>query len=297
MLYALDKDELKQLQTADWSAEFRGAEMVAAVFRTDANVLSAILPRPLRSPENPLALAFVAKYPETSFGAVYNEAALFVQAQHRGRPGMYCLAMPVDDDMAMAGGREVFGYPKKMAESITLCQEGSTMIGSAVRKGTEILRVEVDPDTTEGIEKLAMTGVPNTADPRSFTVTAYMFKHFMSPTMRGFDYVPRLVAEPVVMRPRPDVRCGAGTVSLTSSPYDPLGEVPVRELIVSAYGRFDNEMLPGKVVGRAWWLPGFLKHAFFKVDVAPVKLGWVDDVASPPSTRSKEILTSKASYE
>ena len=205
--------------------------------------------------------------------------------------------MPVDDDMAMAGGREVFGYPKKMADSITLCQEGSTMIGSAVRKGTEILRVEVDPNTTEGIEKLAMTGVPNAADPRSFTVTAYMFKHFMSPTMRGFDYVPRLVAEPVVMRPRPDVRCGAGTVSLTSSPYDPLGEVPVRELIVSAYGRFDNEMLPGKVVGRAWWLPGFLKHAFFKVDVAPVKLGWVDDVASPPSTRSKEILTSKASYE
>ena len=34
------------------------------------------------------------------------------------------------------------------------------MIGSAVRKGTEILRVEVDPNTTEGVEKLAMTGVP-----------------------------------------------------------------------------------------------------------------------------------------
>ncbi len=31
---------------------------------------------------------------------------------------MYCLSMPVDDDMAMAGGREAFGYPKKMAEVI-----------------------------------------------------------------------------------------------------------------------------------------------------------------------------------
>ena len=76
-------------------------------------------------------------------------------------------------------------------------------------------------------------------------------------------------------------------VRLTSSPYDPLGEVPVRELVVCAYGRFDNAMLPGKVVGRAWWLPGFLKHAFFKVDVAPFKLGWVDDVTSPPSTEEK----------
>ena len=61
MLYALDRDELTRLQTADWSADFPGAAMVAAVFRTDANVLSTILPRPLRSPENPLALAFVAR--------------------------------------------------------------------------------------------------------------------------------------------------------------------------------------------------------------------------------------------
>ena len=58
---------------------------------------------------------------------------------------MYCLSMPVDDDMAMAGGREVFGYPKKMAESITLREEGSTVIGSAVRKGTEILASRSTP--------------------------------------------------------------------------------------------------------------------------------------------------------
>ena len=29
------------------------------------------------------------------------------------------------------------------------------------------------------------------------------------------------------------------------------------------------------------------KHAFFKVDVAPVKLGWVDDVTASPSTEAK----------
>ena len=288
MLYALSRDELKRLQTADWSAEFPGAEVVAAVFRTDANVVSTILPRPLRSPTNPLALAFVARYPETSFGTVYNEAALFVQAEHRGRSGMYCVSMPVDDDMAMAGGREVFGYPKKMAESITIGEEGSTVVARAVRKGTEILSIEINPKTTEGVEKLAMTGVPDPAAPRSFTVNVYTFKHFTAPSMRGFDYVPRLIAEPVVLRPRSDVRCGAGTVSLTSSPYDPLGEIPVRELIVCAYGRFDNSMLPGKVVGRAWWLPGFLKHAFFKNDVAPVKLGWVE----PRCARGEQISTS-----
>jgi acetoacetate decarboxylase len=276
MLYALDRSELQRLRNADWTAEFTGAEVLAAVFRTDPGVLAQILPRPLRPPTNPLALAFVAHYPRTSFGTVYNEAALFVQAEYRGRSGMYCLSMPVDDDMAMAGGREAFGYPKKMAESISLETVGSKVIGSAVRKGTEILRIEAEPKTAEGFEKLAMTGVPDSNGARSFEVTAYMFKHFTAPSMRGFDYLPRLVAEPIVLRPRPDVRFGDGTVTLTSSPFDPLGEVPVVEMVTCAYGLHDNTMLPGKVVGRVWNPFAFAKHAFFKVDVVPVKLGYVD---------------------
>ena len=276
MLYALDRNELQQLRNANWSAEFPGAEVLAAVFRTEPDVLEQILPRPLRSPSNPLALAFVAHYPQTSFGTVYNEAALFVQAKYRGRLGMYCLSMPVDDDMAMAGGREVFGYPKKMAELISLETVGSKVIGSAVRKGTEILRIEAEPKATAGIEALAMTGVLDPNGARSFEVTAYMFKYFTAPNMRGFDYLPRLVAEPIVLRPRPEVLFGDGMVTLTSSPYDPLGEVPVVEMVTCAHGLFDNIMLPGKVVGRVWNLFAFAKHAFFKVDVAPVKLGYVD---------------------
>ncbi len=281
MLYALDRSELQQLRNANWTAEFMGAEVLAAVFRTDPDVLEQILPRPLRSPSNPLALAFVAHYPQTNFGTVYNEAALFVQAEYRGRSGMYCLSMPVDDDMAMAGGREVFGYPKKMAESISLETVGSKVIGSAVRKGTEILRIEAVPKTTGGIETLAMTGIPDPNDARSFEVTAYMFKYFNAPNMRGFDYLPRLVAEPIVLRPRPEVLFGDGIVTLTSSPYDPLGEVPVVEMVTCAHGLFDNTMLPGKVVGRVWNLLAFAKHAFFKVDVAPVKLGYVDAFNNP----------------
>ena len=168
MLYALDQDELKQLRNANWSAEFTGAKMISAVFRTDSGVLGKILPRPLRPPSNPLALAFEVHYPQTNFGTVYNEAALFVQAEYRGRSGMYCLSMPVDDDMAMAGGREVFGYPKKMAEKISVEKLGSKVVGSAVRKGTEIIRIEAEPDSAEGFETLALTGTPDPKGARSF---------------------------------------------------------------------------------------------------------------------------------
>ena len=81
MLYALDENELKQLRSADWTAEFPGARVLTAVFRTDQAVLARVLPRPLRAPEQPLGFAFVAHYPQTSFGTVYSEAALFVQAE------------------------------------------------------------------------------------------------------------------------------------------------------------------------------------------------------------------------
>jgi len=282
MLYALDPNELQKLRGADWTAEFPGAEVLTAVFRTDQAVLARILPRPLRSPSHPLGLAFVAHYPQTSFGTVYSEAALFVQAEHRGRRGMYCLAMPVDDDMAMAGGREVFGYPKKMAESITLEKVGPKVVGSVVRKGTQLLRIEVEPNKPADIEALALTGELDPTDGRAFEVTAYMFKYFQAPSMRGFDYLPRLIAEPIVLRPRDDTLSGDGKLYLTSSPYDPLGEIPVVEMITCAYGTYDNTMMPGKVVGRVWNPLAFAKHAFFKVDIAPVKLGYVDDNGCGP---------------
>ena len=281
MLYALDQKELKQLRSADWTAEFPGSEVVTAVFRTDPAVLARVLPRPLRPPERPIAFAFVAHYPNTNFATVYSEAALFVQAEYRGRKGMYCIAMPVDDDMAMAGGREVFGYPKKMAESITLEKAGPKVVGSVVRKGTELIRIEVEPNRAADIDALALPGERDPTSPRAFEVTVYLFKHFQSPTMRGFDYLPRLVAEPVVLRPRDDVLDGQGTLLLTSSPYDPVGEIPVVEMITCAYGTFDNTMMPGKVVGRVWNPLAFAKHAFFKVDVVPVKLGYLDDHHGP----------------
>lgn len=47
MLYALDQKELERLRSADWTAEFPGAKVLTAVFRTDQAVLARILPRPL----------------------------------------------------------------------------------------------------------------------------------------------------------------------------------------------------------------------------------------------------------
>lgn len=270
MLFALEQDEVQRLRQLDFRPEFTNAEMLMAIYRTDPEVIARVLPKPLKPAPEPYALAFVAKYPKTNFGVSYNEGALFVQAMYRGHVGGYCLSMPVDNDTALIGGREHYGFPKKMAEEISLETAGSTIVGRVVRRGTEILRIELEPSGPTEVGILSMLGNASVHERRaSLPLSSYLFKSFPSPDGKGFDYLPRLVRQITVFRPRSGLRHGLSKVIVTSSEVDPLGEVPVLgSPVACVHGFWDNTMLPGRVVARVWNLWRFLPHAFFKDDAA-----------------------------
>ncbi len=295
MMYALDRSQLRLLRGYDWVWEFRSAEMLWVVFRTDPQVIERILPKPLEPLSEPLALAFVARYPSTNFGLTYSEGALFLPARHKGEQGMYCLAMPVDDDMAMVGGREQFGFPKKIA-AITLDRENDHVVGSVVRQGTEILRLEcelTDPATDQLLEPFGAPAVDLDGRP-CLKGVSFLFKHSPSPSGRSMDYVPRLVRQVTLLRLREGARTGQGRVELTSSGTDPLGAVPVRDVVTFVYGLFDNDMLPGRVVARAWNLPRFLPHAFFKMDFFAYALGVGAPARQSPRQRAARRKANKS---
>jgi acetoacetate decarboxylase len=296
-LYALDRSQVKRLRRWEPVIEFRGAEMLTASFRTDPEVVSALLPHPLEAPDVPVAMAFIAHYPKTNVGISYSEGALFLPAVYKDEPGWYCLAMPVDDDMALIGGREQFGYPKKIAEEISLERSGDHAIGGVVRRGVEVLHIEAeltgpaDPAAldTIGPEVSDLGGRP------CRKVVSFLFKFSRSPGGRGFDYLPRLVREVLLFSPRDDLMSGTGKVEMVSSPNDPLGDIPVRDLIDVTYGTWDNDMLPGRVVARVRNPLGFNRYAMFKEDFA----GWYleSGEAPPPPTgreRSRRRKTVKA---
>jgi acetoacetate decarboxylase len=270
MHYSLGREQVDKLLKMRLMPEFLGAEMLMVSFETDPTIVSQILPKPLSLGRGGRAVAFVAKYPETNFGCVYNEGALLVGCDFKGEQGFYCLSMPVNDDMALIAGREHFGYPKKIAESITLEREGDRVTGSVIRKGTEIMRIECRlsgeaPETYMG--DLAVPVVDWNGQ-ECQKVIVYLFKYFPSPRGRGFDYLPRLVREPVLFRHNEWPKAGVGSVKLGVSPVDPLGELPVGQIANMFYGEFNNTMLPGRVVARAWDPMRFARHAFFKTDMA-----------------------------
>jgi acetoacetate decarboxylase len=293
MSYAFDPDAVAHLRGYSGKSEFPGAEMLLAWFETDPAVVERILPNGLSALPDGRGAAFVAHYPETNFDCVYNEGALFVECERHGERGLYCLAMPVDDDMAMIGGREFLGYPKKMAERIALEREGDHVVGSVTRRGTEILRIECDlegplsPRDVDGLGK-AVTDDEGRAAHR---VVSFLYKYFPGPDGRGMDYVPRLIRQPTLLRPRPGARRGQGSVMLRSSVRDPLGEVPVGKVTDTYYGVFDNTMLPGEVVGRAWNLLRFAPHAFFKMDTPACRVArWRAESGEAGASGSSEPL-------
>lgn len=294
MLYSLPRKAVAKLRKTYLLPDFPNAEMVVATFRTDPAIAKEILPRPLSLPEEALATAFVARYPETNFGLVYNEGALFLHCQYKEEKGMYCLAMPVDDDMAMVGGREGMGYPKKLADKITIDTADDSVVGSVVRKGTEILRIECELAGEVDEASMETLGVP-TVDwdgVACYNVISFLFKFFPGPG-GGFDYRPKLIREPVLFRKQGTVRQGSGSVILTSTPQDPLGDVPVGELVSLFYGTWRNTMLPGRVVARVWNPLRFARHAYFKQDGAVFLLETYDPAAA---ARRKAVMKAAKKY-
>lgn len=268
MIYAMERSQMTALAKREMVVKFIGAEMLIALYRTDPEVVRAILPKPLEPFEQPLAMAFLASYPETNFGITYNEGGLFLLTRWRGEIGGYCLSMPVTDDMAMAAGREHVGFPKKLAEEISLEREGDTVGGRVVRKGHEIMSISCRLEEPASLSDLT-DYVPSITDlegKQSLKMTSFLYKYFLRPDAMGFDFVPRLIRLVTLFRPREGQMKGPCEVSVTSSPNDPLGEVPVREVVQAIYGVWDNDILLGKVVGRAWNLPAFLPHALWKSD-------------------------------
>ena len=246
------------------TADFYDAEMLNLVWETTPEAIATLLPPPLKPASRPLVFAFIAYYPKTNFSVPYHESALLVKASYKGTEGFYCLSMPVTDDMAMAGGREGWGYPKKMA-GISFSREGNTVTGYTERHGIKFMQVKakltgkVNNDNATLDEMLALGINPD----GEFEDRSYMFKHSPSPVAQGiFDYPPLLVEGVTRFRPK-TFTWAEVDIELTPSSYDPWNELPVERMLGGFYTVGDNSMLHGRVLQKVNELE-FLPYAFTK---------------------------------
>ena len=239
----------------DRIADYPGAETLSVFWVTTPEAVAELLPPPLEPLEVPLAVAFVARYPEVTFETPYMAGALVLLCSYQGEAGSYILSMPEDDDYPVFIGREFLGFPKKMG-ILGLDREGTTMRGTIDRRGVRLCEIEAkldgEPNNPSAVDILGqiydMPAEGSTELPPNDLVT-FLFKYqYGAAAEDPFEDPPHLVRQVTVSRAH-SMEVGSMSVSLQGSPDDSCyGKVPVVDPLGAIYTVSHNTMQPGKVV-------------------------------------------------
>jgi acetoacetate decarboxylase len=108
---------------------FVNREFFIITYRTDLDALRAIVPEPLTVNDPLVSFEFI-KMPDSSGFGDYTESGQVINViDADGKPASYTHMMFLDDLAPIAGGRELWGFPKKLAYP-KLRVESDTLVGT-----------------------------------------------------------------------------------------------------------------------------------------------------------------------
>ena len=226
--------------------KWTNARVLAVDVEVDADAAQALLPPPLEASDPPRATVFCADYPEGIFGIVYREAAVLIHCRDEHGAAVHCAWIMVDDDTALIQGRELLGFPKKMAD-FTWTEKGHDVVGTVTRKGVELMRME------------ARLGADEPSPPPLF---GRRFVNAMGSVVAGMQTVDFTPAETYRSS-----RVAEVTVKLASSIWDPgIGELNPRVLgsgvfAVIDFGGGDEPPRVAPLADDAWAFEHFLPRS------------------------------------
>ena len=108
---------------------FVDREFLIITYRTDRTALERVVPKPLEIVDPVVKYEFIRMPDSTGFGDYTEIEARSIPVRFEGAMGGYVHAMFLDDDPPIAGGRELWGFPKKLAFP-TLRVERDTLLGT-----------------------------------------------------------------------------------------------------------------------------------------------------------------------
>jgi acetoacetate decarboxylase len=107
---------------------FFNREFFVISYRTDPEALAAVVPEPLEVAEPVVKYEFIRMPDSTGFGD-YTETGQVIPVRFKGEDGVYVHSMYLDDEAPIAGGRELWGFPKKLARP-KLAIESDALVGT-----------------------------------------------------------------------------------------------------------------------------------------------------------------------
>ncbi len=107
---------------------FVNREYLIISYRTDPDALRKVVPAPLEIGDPIVKYEFIRMPDSTGFGD-YTESGQVIPVTLDGVAGGYVHSMYLNDDAPIAGGREIWGFPKKLADP-SLRTEKDTLVGT-----------------------------------------------------------------------------------------------------------------------------------------------------------------------
>lgn len=134
---------------------FREFEGLMAFFKPkDISLYRKLLPRPFDVPDQPVVIVFLADYLRIVTWLItryrYQEWSVLLKCLWNGKEGWYSVTMPVSGLFPQLAGRYL-GFPKYIADQITLTRDGQTRLATSRYKGSEQLRLEYCPGITRSL--------------------------------------------------------------------------------------------------------------------------------------------------
>src|SRR5436190_14026471 len=214
---------------------FVNREFMIITYRTDPDKLRAVLPEPLEMDEPLVKYEFIRMLDSTGFGD-YTETGQVIPVKFRGRKGGYTHFMFLNDEPPIAAGRELWGFPKKLANP-SLRIEVDTLVGTLdygpVRVATGTMGYKHKEADVAAIK--AALSAPN-----------FLLK--IIPHVDGTARICELVEYHLEDIEIKGAWTGPGALSLSPHAMAPVAELPVLEVISTVHILSDLTLRFGKVV-------------------------------------------------
>ena len=230
---------------------FVDREYLIITYRTDLDALRAVVPEPLELAEPIVKYEFIRMPDSTGFGN-YTESGQVIPVTYKGQTGGYTHAMYLDDDAPIAGGREIWGFPKKLAQP-SLAAAKDLLLGTldygSVRVATGSMGYKHRALPTDGIK------------------AAMLQPNFLLKIIPHVDCTPRICELVRFQLEDVDIKGawqGPAALELFEHALAPVARLPVREVVSGVYPRrFD-----------AWTGRGRLRLSRLNASIDQNKLNW-----------------------
>jgi acetoacetate decarboxylase len=216
---------------------FVNREYLIITYRTDPARLRAVVPEPLELDARDALVKYeFIRMPDSNGFGDYTESGQVIPVWFRGRKGSYTHCMFLNDEGPIAGGRELWGFPKKLAQP-SLRTEVDTLIGT-LDYGP--LRVATGTMGYKHCEA-DLAQVKGALEEPSFLLK-------IIPHVDGSPRICELVQchlEEVILK---GAWSGPAALSLTPHALAPVAELPVLEIVSAIHLRADLTLGLGTVV-------------------------------------------------